>query len=247
MFADLIILKPQILRFRAVQYERENRWYSGPSDEDDERYTFQARPERVAIFYTPFARATVSELFNEIPMRLRLIAFFQLLQGVCALHSDGFIHRDIKPANWGVVEFSMTDISTVILDYGHATRATACEPKKGSVGTIAYLAPEMEVTTYGREVDIWACGIIGRQLFKTDGKIQWQNVTQDQRDYKSAMVGLQAEPKMEVGNLLSHLLAWNPEERISAANALKHACFSDMPQHKQQKALPRTGQKHDRS
>jgi len=166
--------QPQILRFWDVQYERQDPWFTCPADEEDERYQFGARPERVAIIYTPFARATFAEFLP--PQSVRLTAFQQVLQGIHALHTEGFIHRDIKPSNLGIVSSAAEQIHVVILDYGNSVRAATCDPKPGSVGTIPFLAPEMESTRYDQSVDIWACGIFGLSLFVTKGSLRWQNV-----------------------------------------------------------------------
>lgn len=212
-----------------MQYERHDNWFCGPSDEEDERYSFKARPERVVIISSPFARATVAEIFDNIPVPTRLVAFNQLLQGVCTLHEADFRHRDLKLSNWGVVQLSPPEINTVILDYGQTVCATSCEPKVGSIGTIPYLAPEMELETYGPGVDIWACGIIGRQLFITDGKFGWQNVVHERGEFITAMTILNEEAANTVANLILQMLNWDPSQRISAKDALQHPCFSSLP------------------
>jgi len=124
------------------------------------------------LFVQPFARFNLQELLHKVPYGTRLAAFYQILDGVKALHSKGFIHRDIKLANIGVVEFYLdTGIETVILDYGQTINASTFDPKKEKAGTPAYRAPEMEDQIYGSAVDIWACGIIGLQLFVTDKEV----------------------------------------------------------------------------
>ncbi|KAH6714713.1 kinase-like domain-containing protein [Leptodontidium sp. MPI-SDFR-AT-0119] len=167
---------PQILQFHDVQYERGEKWFCAPSDEDDERHSFKARPKKVAIIYSPFARATITECLNDLSISLRLVAFCELIQGVNALHRTSFIHRDIKP------------------NYGQAVHAVACEPKPGLVGTVPYLAPEMELRTYGPSVDIWAYGVAGLQLFVTAGTLRWKNVSHERNKFKLVMTALRDEP-----------------------------------------------------
>ncbi|KAL1646557.1 hypothetical protein SLS58_003143 [Diplodia intermedia] len=53
----------------------------------------------------------------------------------------------------------------IILDFGHAIRAPRASPRPGAVGTVPYLAPEMERAAYGPGVDVWALGVVGWQLF----------------------------------------------------------------------------------
>lgn len=80
------------------------------------------------------------ELFLEQPLNIRMAAFYQVLQGLVGLHSEGFIHRDIKTSNIGVVKQSVDKIEIFILDYGETVRAGRCEPCPGKVGTIPFLA-----------------------------------------------------------------------------------------------------------
>jgi len=114
------------------------------------------------------------------------------------------------------------------LDYGNSVRATTCDPKPGSVGTIPFLAPEMEFTRYDQSVDIWACGIFGLGLFVTNGSLRWQNVVPARGEYDTTLADLQEKSPASVENLLGQMLAWNPAERISAESALKHDCFSGL-------------------
>ncbi|ESZ94625.1 calcium-dependent protein kinase 4 [Sclerotinia borealis F-4128] len=222
--------QPQLLQFCDELYER-GRWFTGAVDEADERYNFEARPDKVAIIFKPFARATFQELLDKMSDSTRLVAFWQILQGVRALHHAGFIHRDLKPANLGVVETVTEEISTVILDYGQTVEAKLCEPNPGRVGTIPYLAPEMERTPYGNGVDIWALGIIGYQMFITDdGKLGWRHAVKDKLSFDLKFALLQKEPTSTIGNLLSRMLAWDPAIRASADSALSHACFSELAQ-----------------
>lgn len=238
-----IFPQPQILQFCDVQYERQDPWFTSPTDEEDERHPFKARPERVAIICTPFARATFAEFLP--PQPVRLAAFQQILRGIEALHTAGFIHRDIKPSNLGIVSCSSEQISTIILDYGNAIRAVTCDPKPGSVGTIPFLAPEMEATSYGPCVDVWACGIFGLSLFVINGHSSWKHVVNARSKYDATLAGLKEQSPDSIENLLGQMLAWDPAERVSAGSALGHSCFSALSRTDQ--APTQSGQKRGRS
>ncbi|OJD32287.1 ste20-like serine threonine-protein kinase-like [Diplodia corticola] len=87
----------------------------------------------------------------------------------------------------------------VILDFGHAIHAPRAHPRPGTVGTIPYLAPEMEPLplpppqsspsspssspppppTYGPAVDVWALGVVGWQLFVQPG-LPWRRVPEEE-------------------------------------------------------------------
>ena len=77
--------------------------------------------------------------------------------GVAYLHDHGIVHRDLKPGNI----FSDEGI-VKIGDYGLA-KFISCSRRSGqteSVGTVHYMAPEIANGRYGREIDIYALGII---------------------------------------------------------------------------------------
>lgn len=83
--------------------------------------------------------------------------FAALAAGVAHLHDAGIVHRDLKPGNI----FSDEGIIK-IGDYG-LSKYISCSRRGGhteSVGTFHYMAPEVGRGSYGREIDIYAMGIV---------------------------------------------------------------------------------------
>ena len=77
--------------------------------------------------------------------------------GVAYLHDHGIVHRDLKPGNIfcdeGVVKVG---------DYG-LSKFISCSRRSGhteSIGTVHYMAPEVANGRYGKEIDIYALGVI---------------------------------------------------------------------------------------
>lgn len=83
--------------------------------------------------------------------------FDGLAAGVACLHDHGIVHRDLKPGNIFI------DGDTVkIGDYG-LSKYISCSRRSGqteSVGTFHYMAPEIGRGVYGKEIDVYALGII---------------------------------------------------------------------------------------
>ena len=101
------------------------------------------------------------DLLDDHPNGLALDEVHRWFQGMAAgvdhLHQEGLVHRDLKPGNIfddrGVVKVG---------DYGLSKFIS--ETRRGghteSVGTFHYMAPEVGRGEYGREIDIYALGVI---------------------------------------------------------------------------------------
>jgi serine/threonine protein kinase len=80
-----------------------------------------------------------------------------LLAGLAYLHEQGLVHRDLKPGNL------FDDAGTIkIGDYG-LSKFIAHSKQSGhteSVGTLHYMAPEIGRGSYGKEIDIYALGVL---------------------------------------------------------------------------------------
>lgn len=88
------------------------------------------------------------------------VAFRDALLGLRVMHHGGWMHRDLKPSNIGLVG---TPPRAILLDNGtsaHLPHDAMMNPTPGGVGTVGYLAPELEMDYYDHSIDIWAMGII---------------------------------------------------------------------------------------
>ena len=133
------------------------------------------------------------------------------------------IHRDIKPENVllasGMIA-KLTDFGWSNYMQGDYKRTTVC-------GTPIYLAPEMiNNTGHDEKVDIWCIGVL---LFELMTGVQpWRGT--DVNTVKMNIVRLKINwPKnmdRKAGDLISRILRYNPEERISLESMLMHPFFT---------------------
>ena len=85
----------------------------------------------------------------------------QVLRVIEACHGHDIVHRDIKPGNFVRVA-DPTDVRIKGIDFGLSDVVPFDEPEMK--GTLWYMAPEMFASRVGREVDIWAAGVMTAEL-----------------------------------------------------------------------------------
>ncbi|XP_046726340.1 calcium/calmodulin-dependent protein kinase type 1B-like [Silurus meridionalis] len=153
----------------------------------------------------------------------------QVLEAVKYLHQLDIVHRDLKPENL-LYETPFQDSKIVLSDFGLSKIAdqgflsTAC-------GTPAYVAPELlQEKTYGKEVDLWAMGVISfillcgyppfyddsdTELYKQiiEAKVEfdspyWDDISDSAKDF------------------IVHLLEKDPKRRFNCEQALQHLWIS---------------------
>jgi hypothetical protein len=104
---------------------------------------------------------TLDQVIARHPQGMPLADVLTWLQGIAAgvgyLHDHGIVHRDLKPGNIfcdeGIVKLGDYGLSKFI---STSRRSGQTE----SVGTVHYMAPEVANGRYGKEIDIYALGVI---------------------------------------------------------------------------------------
>src|SRR6056297_3263039 len=123
-----------------------------------------------------------------LPVDDALRCFAGLAAGVAHLHDSGVVHRDLKPGN-------MFDDGGIIKigDYG-LSKFISCSRRGGhteSVGTFHYMAPEIGRGEYGREIDIYALGVILCELLT--GRVPFDG----ESSHEIVMKHLTAQPDLQ--------------------------------------------------
>ncbi|KAG9452539.1 hypothetical protein H6P81_005443 [Aristolochia fimbriata] len=157
--------------------------------------------------------------------------FQQLISGVSYCHTMEICHRDLKLENT-LLDGSPTP-RLKICDFGYSKSALLHSQPKSTVGTPAYIAPEvLSRKEYdGKIADVWSCGVtlyvmlVGaypfedpedpRNFRKTIGRIM--SVQYSIPDY----VRISADCR----HLLSRIFVANPSKRITIPEIKKHPWF----------------------
>ncbi|KPM04766.1 cAMP-dependent kinase-like protein [Sarcoptes scabiei] len=164
----------------------------------------------------------------------------QLFEAVEYLHQKNVVHRDLKPEN--ILLDDNFDIK--VTDFGFARVIQNDERLSDLCGTPGYLAPELlrasmyeNADGYGKEVDLWACGVIMYTLlvgfppfWHRKQMIMLRNIMEGKYEFCSPEWDDITE---EAKDLIRKLLVIDPMKRLSASDALKHPFFKSV----QQKAL----------
>jgi len=138
------------------------------------------------------------------------------VEGVAYLHDRGIVHRDLKPGN----VFSDEGI-VKIGDYG-LSKFIAASRRSGqteSVGTVHYMAPEVANGRYGKEIDIYALGIMLYEMLTGHVPFEGESVGEVLMKHLTAQPDLSAldEPYRSV---VARALDKDPERRIRTVKEL---------------------------
>ncbi|XP_047965207.1 cyclin-dependent kinase G-2-like [Salvia hispanica] len=159
------------------------------------------------------------------------VSVWRILKGVLFLHENGVLHRDLKPSN---ILINQKD-RIKICDFGLSRWESESGSYSPEVGTQWYRAPEllMGKTNYTGAIDMWAVGcvmaelVLLKALFPGNSEIQ-------QLGYIHLTLGPALQLMLSVSvpmltpaglDLLISLLAFDPNDRITAKDALQHPWF----------------------
>ncbi|HJJ92637.1 MAG TPA: protein kinase [Methanocorpusculum sp.] len=164
--------------------------------------------------------------------RIACQVIYDMLEAIKYLHTNGIWHRNIKPENTLLMDDSdACTIHAALGGFGFARRFSEGETCEEYLGTEGYMAPEMYMKKpYDQRVDIWSMGVT--MFVVLSGETPWDledkramvhRITHGQYDFDSERWQSVSE---EAKDLIRQMMKVNPEERISAADALKHPWFA---------------------
>lgn len=156
----------------------------------------------------------------------------QLLLGLTAIHGEGCMHRDITPMN--ILVFPGANVPQATLcDLGKFCQSPTATDTR--LAGWQFLPPELQKEgpkkPYDQTLDIWMLGLALTYCWWPQTKVLHpRNVA----DYKQMQRVLRHDKAGQVsgaeplGNLISHMMAWDPSKRPSAVEALKHKSLQEV-------------------
>ena len=133
------------------------------------------------------------------------------------------IHRDIKPENVVLTQnmvAKLTDFGWSNYMQGDMKRTTVC-------GTPVYLAPEI-INNRGHDekVDIWCIGVLLFELMTGFAPFQGNDVQTIKYNISRLKISWPRNMDRDAGDLISKILRYYPEERITLEEMLLHPFFT---------------------
>lgn len=169
------------------------------------------------------------ELFDRVSERGHLPeedatdVVWQILLALHYLHSHGVVHRDLKLENFLFDQQGSKLLK--LIDFGFSKRCDAFAEVEGSLGTIAYVAPEVLKQRYTSQCDLWSLGVInfillcGHMPFSGPDSMMIRNIAAGEYTLKPRQWRGISE---EACSFTKSLLHVDPRTRLTATAALNH-------------------------
>ena len=154
-----------------------------------------------------------------------------IIKALIHWHANNIIHRDIKLENIMFKSKEITDYSDIqLIDFGLS------KSKEGGFGMLStivgspyFTAPEVFEGNYGKEWDVWSCGVVLYVLLGGDYPYNadtipslYSKIQRKDPKFKPEKWG---NISSEAKDLIKSMLNRNPDKRISFDKCLKHKWF----------------------
>ena len=176
------------------------------------------------------------DLFGEICIKTKFseqessFIIYQILQVLIYCHKMRVVHRDIKPENIMITERENNGLLHIkLMDFGISKIFFEGNEQRALEGSSFYIAPEILKGKYDEKCDLWSVGVImyilltGIPPFNGDDYNSILEAVLNGK-YDTNLEGYE-DLTPDAKDLISKLLEYNPEERISAKDALNHLWF----------------------
>ena len=148
------------------------------------------------------------------PVEAQVTLLIQVLQALSYLHRRGILHRDLKPAN--VLVNGQGQVK--VLDFW---LSTAVEHAKGTVGTLAYMAPEViQNQPVSHASDLYSVGMMAYQMFTGRYPFTRHSPSRLLAHIMALQPDVSAIDNPKLAAVVARLLAKDPAARHQDANAV---------------------------
>eukprot|EP00929_Paragymnodinium_shiwhaense_P001088 TRINITY_DN1012_c1_g1_i2.p1 TRINITY_DN1012_c1_g1~~TRINITY_DN1012_c1_g1_i2.p1 ORF type:complete len:559 (-),score=93.00 TRINITY_DN1012_c1_g1_i2:98-1774(-) len=158
----------------------------------------------------------------------------QIFRAVYFLQGCHIVHRDIKPENFLLQTNEPVEENTLkLIDFGLSTRCPPDGWLTTTAGTPVFTAPQVFNGKYDQACDLWSCGVT--MYYFLCGELPFQGKSQAEvvRAVKSGNYAFSGKSWKRVSDvtkdLVRDLLKYNPTERCTAQQALKHESMTRAP------------------
>lgn len=164
------------------------------------------------------------------------VIFRQIFSGLAYLHENHIVHRDLKLENILITDIEKSIktneelYSIKIIDFGTAKLFDKNHKQRCVVGSSYYIAPEVLSHEYNEKCDMWSAGVILYMLVTGLAPFNGPDDAEILEKIKEGVFDKSNEryqnASPEVKDLIDRLLEFNPNQRLSALEALHHDWFS---------------------
>lgn len=161
------------------------------------------------------------ETLQDYPQGMPIGEVLDWLRGMTAglsfLHDRGIVHRDLKPANVFRDHQSVKIGDVGLSKYISESRRSA---QTQSVGTVYYMAPEVARGRYGREVDVYAMGVMLYEMLTGNVPFDGQTTAEILMKHLTAEPDLSVLPE-RIRPVIAAALEKDPEKRTRRVEDLE--------------------------
>eukprot|EP00798_Chlamydomonas_sp_ICE-L_P014635 gene14635-20669_t len=140
-------------------------------------------------------------------------------------HTMNVVHRDLKPENF-LLTGKGPGATLKATDFGLSKFFKEGVPLDEIVGSPYYIAPEVLKRNYGKEADIWSCGVMLHIMLCGWPPFFGENAQQIFRSIISSPLNLQSSPWPRISDaakdIVRRMLSRDPRRRLTAEQVLKH-------------------------